>query len=152
MAGPTKKVASPAATTVSTVAAASTETLAAQAHDAAATAAAAVSEVVITGAGASGADTLAIRELLENVLPEVLIEAPVADFTFPAQVTLSNNGGFAVSEPASGAFLQAGGMQTIWLHDEAHASRVRDNLRELAKRHNLAGLLLVNGVPLDTDD
>ena len=138
---------------------------------------AALPKDVIAGAGASGADTLTAERLVnealaagrslaetiadtratELVLDEALPDAPasaaLAGITFPFEVTLSNNGGFAVSDPVSGAFLPAGGSQTVWLHDEAHASRVRDSLCELAKRNNLVDALLVNGRPLlDNDD
>lgn len=55
--------------------------------------------------------------------------------TFPAQAILRNNGRIAVAEPVSGAYLQAGGSQPVQLHDEAHASRVVDNLRALTERN-----------------
>lgn len=86
------------------------------------------------------------QALAADDVPAEALAAPV----YPIQVTLRNNGGFAVAEPVSGAFLQAGGSQTVWLHDEAHASRVLDNLRELAERNHLVGALVADGFPKST--
>ena len=104
-----------------------------------------VQTVVVTDPDAAG--TTLPAELADDAKPLAALPEP----EFPVEVTLSNNGGFAVSEPVSGAFLPAGGSQTVWLHDAAHASRVLDNLRELALRHQLNGVLLVNGLPLGAD-
>lgn len=147
-----KKASSAATVTAPAVAVVPTEALASTlpAGDAAATPQA----VVITDDGTPGAHPLAglIEAELKAVEPVENTEPPAwPEPTYPVEVTLSNNGGFAIAEPVSGAYLQAGGMQTVWLHDAAHASRVFDNLRELAQRHHLAGALLVNGVPIETD-
>jgi hypothetical protein len=127
-------------------------------------AAPASAEVVATteaqGDGASQADTAIVGSgadasgagLIDSLSTKEPDAAPVEGrLVFPLQVMLRNNGGFAISEPVSGAFLQAGGSQMVWLHDEAHASRVEDNLRELAERNNLVGLLAAEPLPAAND-
>lgn len=102
---------------------------------------------------------VAAEELLAPAAPEGLLTPavpetePVAALSaFPVQVMLRNNGGFSVSEPVSGAFLPAGGSQVVTLHDEAHASRVLDNLRELAHLNHLGDALVVEALPVPNQE
>lgn len=64
--------------------------------------------------------------------------AAVPEITFPITIRLRNHSGIAIAEPVSGAFLAAGGTAEVELHDEAHASRVFDNLVELKRINRLA--------------
>lgn len=84
--------------------------------------------------------------------------APAADATpkatsarpeiaFPITVTLRNHSRIAIAEPVSGAYLAAGGSAKVTLHDEAHASRVFDNLRELKARNRLSDDALTCDTP-----
>lgn len=69
------------------------------------------------------------------------------EIVFPIEVTLRNHSGIAIAEPVSGAFLAAGGSAKVTLHDEAHAYRVFDNLRELKVRHRLSDDALTCDTP-----
>lgn len=94
----------------------------------------------------SGSATEASATVAEST--EDMQVAVTVAVVYPKQVMLANNGSFAISEPVSGAFLAAGGSQRITLHDEAHASRVWDNLRELVRLNHLSGALTADGVPI----
>lgn len=67
---------------------------------------------------------------------------------YPRTVTLRNNGPISITDPATGAFLSAGGSQAVTLHDEAQASRLVDNFKSLAERNYLPeGALVIEGLP-----
>jgi len=50
---------------------------------------------------------------------------------FPVQITLRNHGSMPKVEPISGAYLDAGGVASVTLHNPEHAVSVLDNLSAL---------------------
>lgn len=74
--------------------------------------------------------------------------AAEAQDLFPRTVTIRNNSGIAMSEPYSGAYLQAGGSATVTLHDSDHAHRVLENFAALLERNYLQPeVLSIEGLP-----
>lgn len=66
--------------------------------------------------------------------------------TYPRSITLRNHSGFAVTEPATGAFVGGGASVHVTVHDEAQAVRVLQNARSIKSRTGGRQSLVVAGL------
>lgn len=73
---------------------------------------------------------------------EAAAEAPV----FPRSITLRNNSGFAVAEPATGAFIGGGASVHVVLRDKAQAVRMLQNVESIRRRTGGRQSLVVVGL------
>lgn len=65
---------------------------------------------------------------------------------FPRPITLRNHGGFAVTEPATGAYVAPGATFHATVHDRAQALRVLQNARFISERNGGRQRLAVAGL------
>lgn len=65
---------------------------------------------------------------------------------FPRPITLRNHGGFAVTEPATGAYVAPGATFHATVHDRAQALRVLQNARFISERNGGRQRLAVTGL------
>lgn len=91
--------------------------------------------VVIDPADTARDEASALADALNAKEPE----APARPaFTFPCTARLLNHSPIALSEPITGAFLAAGGVAIISLHDQEHAQSVSESLRKLVEDNYLS--------------
>jgi hypothetical protein len=107
---------------------------------------------LLAGAGNAGADLGGDAALITEDAAATSLNAIwdgwVASVSFPTEAVLRNNGDLAVVEPVTAAFVSAGGNVHITLLDEAHASRVIENLAEINASKIGGGIAVcIDGVP-----
>ena len=78
--------------------------------------------------------------------PEVLADAP-EPVQFPLVVKLRNHGRTSITEPATGAYVGAGGSVTVTVHSAEQLSRMRQNIETILSRPGARQSVTVSGLP-----
>lgn len=91
--------------------------------------------VVIDPADTARDEAAALADAMNAEEPEAPARPALG---FPCNVRLLNHSQIALSEPITGAFLAAGGVAIISLHDQEHAQSVSESLRKLVEDNYLS--------------
>lgn len=80
--------------------------------------------------------------------PEVPADAPAPQpVQFPVVVKLRNHGRTSITEPATGAFVGAGGSVAVTVHSAEQLSRMRQNIETILSRPGARQSVTVSGLP-----
>lgn len=77
----------------------------------------------------------------------VATEPGAQEVEFPILVTLRNHGRVSVTEPATGAFLCAGGSASVAVTSAAQLERMKQNIEHILSRPGARQSLTVSGLP-----
>ena len=83
---------------------------------------------------------------VDTPAPEVPADAP-EPVQFPLVVTLRNHGFLSITEPATGAYVGAGGSVAVTVHSAEQLSRMRQNIETILSRPGARQSVTVSGLP-----